>query len=50
MGGTVYQDVTYELIGPVARICHARPDRGNAEGTRLLDELDDALKVANLDV
>lgn len=44
-----YQDISYEVIGPVARICHARPSFGNAEGTRLLDELDDALKVAGKD-
>ena len=49
MGVAEFQDVTYELIGPVARICHARPDRGNAEGTRLLDEIDAALKIANRD-
>lgn len=49
VGGADYQDITYETIGPVARIYHARPDRGNAEGTRLLDEIDDALKVANQD-
>ena len=49
MGAVEYQDVSYEVLGPVARIYHARPDRRNAEGTRLLDELDDALKVANQD-
>ena len=49
MGEHEYQDITYEVIGPVARICLARPDCGNAQGTRLLDELDEALKVAGGD-
>jgi len=49
MGEYGYQDITYEVIGAVARICHARPNFGNAEGTRLLDELDAALKVAGTD-
>jgi len=49
MGAPQYQDVTYEVLGPVARIYHARPDQRNAEGARLLDELDDALKQAKRD-
>ena len=44
-----YTDVRYEVIGPVARIFHNRPDRGNAENTLLLDELDAALKEAGAD-
>jgi enoyl-CoA hydratase len=44
-----YTDIAYELIGPVARISHNRPDRRNAEGTRLLDELDHALGQAAAD-
>ena len=44
-----YQDITYEVTGPVARVNHNRPDRRNAEGTRLLDELDDALGRAAAD-
>jgi len=44
-----YTDVRYEVIGAVARISHNRPDRGNAEGTLLLDELDEALKEAGAD-
>ena len=46
---TQYQDISYEVLGPVARICHARPQQRNAEGTRLLDELDDALEAAKRD-
>jgi enoyl-CoA hydratase len=38
-----YQDITFELIGAVARIYHDRPQRRNAEGTQLLDELGHAL-------
>jgi enoyl-CoA hydratase len=49
MSSTQYQDISYEVLGPVARICHARPQQGNAEGTRLLDELDDALEGARRD-
>ncbi len=47
--GADFSDISYELIGSTARICHNRPDRRNAEGTRLLDELDDALKLAAAD-
>ena len=49
MSEPAYRDIRYEVIGPVARICHARPNAGNAEGTQLLDELDEALKVASRD-
>ena len=44
-----YQDVTYEVVGAVARIYHNRPNRRNAEGTRLLDELSLALTRAAAD-
>ena len=44
-----YTDISVEVIGPVARIYHNRPDRRNAEGTALLDQLDDALGKANRD-
>ena len=44
-----YQDITYQVTGPVARIDHNRPERRNAEGTRLLDELEDALGRAGAD-
>jgi enoyl-CoA hydratase len=42
-------DIRYEVLGPVARIYHHRPDRGNAEGTRLLDEMFAALAAAEQD-
>ncbi len=42
-------DISYEVLGPVARIYHNRPDRRNAEGTRLLDELAAALATAEHD-
>lgn len=44
-----YHDITYEKIGHVARVCHNRPDKGNAQSTRLLAELDDALACARAD-
>ncbi|MGF6899861.1 enoyl-CoA hydratase [Paraburkholderia sp. GAS348] len=43
MKDILYRDIAFEIIGQVARISHNRPDRRNAEGTLLLDELDDAL-------
>ena len=49
MSAGTYEDIRYELLGPVARISHARPQRRNAEGTRLLDELDHALDAASRD-
>lgn len=49
MNDTDYSDIRYEVLGPIARISHNRPDRRNAEGTRLLDELDEALKRAGAD-
>jgi enoyl-CoA hydratase len=45
----IYQDITYGTFGSVARIYHNRPDRRNAEGTRLLDEIDEALTQAGED-
>lgn len=44
-----YQDILYETFGPVARISHNRPDMRNAEGTRLLEELNTALQQAERD-
>jgi len=44
-----YEAVTYEVIGPVARICHNRPEARNAESKQLLGELDDAVKRASAD-
>ena len=49
MEDRAYSDIAYEVIGPVARISHNRPDKRNAEGTLLLDELDDALSRAGAD-
>lgn len=44
-----YQFLTYERLGPVARICHNRPEARNAESRRLLAELDDAMQAAARD-
>src|SRR3546814_4177667 len=42
-------DIRYETLGPIARIYHDRPDRRNAEGTKMLDEIDQALARAEQD-
>jgi enoyl-CoA hydratase len=44
-----YQDISYEQIGKVARIYHNRPQVRNAEGRRLLEELDHAMSRAASD-
>lgn len=44
-----YQDIRYEQLGNVARIYHNRPEARNAEGRRLLEELDDAVRRADRD-
>jgi enoyl-CoA hydratase len=44
-----YEQISYEVIGPVVRVCHNRPDKGNAQSTQLLAELDDALDRAKKD-
>jgi enoyl-CoA hydratase len=44
-----YSDITYEVLGPVARISHNRPQQRNAESARLLEELDQALTRAGAD-
>lgn len=44
-----YEDITYEKKGQIARIWHNRPEKRNAESTRLLDELDSALAEAEAD-
>ncbi len=44
-----YEDITYEVLGPIARISHNRPQARNAESMRLLQELDDALRRATAD-
>jgi enoyl-CoA hydratase len=40
---TDYQDLLYEKFGPVVRVSHNRPARGNAQSFGLLRELDDAI-------
>lgn len=42
----MYETIIYEEIGAVARIFHNRPDARNAENTKLLDEMDDAVARA----
>lgn len=44
-----YTEISYEVIGPVARVCHNRPGAANAESEALLLELDDALEQAKND-
>lgn len=44
-----YTDISYEVIGAVARISHNRPTQANAESENLLAELDHALDVAKHD-
>lgn len=44
-----YQEITYEVIGAVARVCHNRPAKANAESERLLAEMDEALQSAKTD-
>ena len=44
-----YQDIIYEQIGPVLRLWHNRPEARNAEGRRLLEELDHAVQRASAD-
>ncbi len=44
-----YSDISYEVIGAVARICHNRPGQANAESENLLAELDHALDCAKHD-
>ena len=44
-----YSHISYEVLGPVVRVCHNRPDAANAESEALLDELDHALERAKND-
>lgn len=44
-----YQDIIYEQLGPVLRLWHNRPQVRNAEGRRLLEELDHAVQRASTD-
>ncbi len=41
-----FETVSYEKLGPVARICHNRPEAANAENAQLLSELDQAVVQA----
>ncbi|MBA1204295.1 enoyl-CoA hydratase [Pseudomonas capeferrum] len=44
-----YSEISYEVIGEVARIYHNRPTQANAESEHLLAELDHALERAKRD-
>ncbi|WP_028079118.1 enoyl-CoA hydratase [Solimonas soli] len=44
-----YEQISYEVFGGVVRVCHNRPDKGNAETEQLLGELDHALERAKND-
>lgn len=44
-----YQEISYELLGPVARVYLNRPARANAQSEKLLAELDHALATAAAD-
>ena len=44
-----YENIAYEVDGPIARLSHDRPQMRNAESQALLDELDDALRKATAD-
>jgi enoyl-CoA hydratase len=44
-----YEQISYEVVGTVARLYHNRPDKGNAQSTQLLAEMDDALAIAKAD-
>ncbi|MFJ8259559.1 enoyl-CoA hydratase [Peribacillus asahii] len=44
-----FEMITYEEIGPIARISHNRPEYRNAENRQLLKELDDAIVRAGED-
>lgn len=44
-----YSDILVEQTGAVLRIAHNRPQQRNAENTRLLDEMNDALAIARHD-
>lgn len=44
-----YQDIEVERFGAVARISHNRPELRNAQNTRLLEEMGDAVERASKD-
>jgi enoyl-CoA hydratase len=45
-----YRHILYEVDGHIAKITLNRPKVGNAQSTIMLEELDDAFKVASFDV
>jgi len=36
-----YEQISYEVLGSVVRICHDRPAKSNARSAQLLSEMDD---------
>lgn len=44
-----YTSIIYERRGAIARILHNRPAQRNAENTKLLDEMDEAVRHAEAD-
>lgn len=44
-----YQNIAYEVDGPIARLSHNRPEARNAESQNLLEELNEALQRASND-
>lgn len=48
-GASGFTTITYETIGPVARITLARPERTNAINAAMLGEIDAALDMAEAD-
>ena len=41
-----FQEIVFEVAGPVANILHNRPHTRNAENKSLLEEMDQALQAA----
>lgn len=44
-----FEQITYEQLGQVVRICHNRPDKSNSQSRKLLQELDRAVVHAGAD-
>ncbi|MFT6580858.1 MAG: enoyl-CoA hydratase, partial [Alphaproteobacteria bacterium] len=44
-----YKHIRYEVSDKIARITTNRPQYRNAQSTIMLEELDDAFKIANFD-
>jgi enoyl-CoA hydratase len=49
MSASSYETIRYEVDGPVLTVTMDRPDQANAQNTKLLDELHDALQRADRD-